>query len=111
MVQPSLQARRIEDGNQLPVDRKTRSRNEGMTGQECTKWLDDQVFGPLDRVHDQADDPAPRPDYHKLRPRRRGRAADSERLTGENHRDGLVAEQDTVAAPMEHRSRIGGSLL
>ena len=52
----------MEDRDHLPIDRKARSRNQRMTGQECTEWLDDEIFGPLDRVHDQANQSVPCPD-------------------------------------------------
>ena len=44
-----------------------------MAGQERSKRLDHQILGPFDCVNNQTDQPAPSPDYHKLRPCRRGR--------------------------------------
>ena len=62
MVQPPLQARWMEDRDHLSIDREARPRDQRMTGQECTEWLDDQIFSPVDRVHDQADQSARCPD-------------------------------------------------
>src|SRR6516225_6684941 len=89
-----LQTGGIEDGNHLPVHRKTRPRDQGMTGQQRAQRLDDQVLDPLDRVDDPADEPTPCTHYHKLRPRTRGRATDPQSFASENHGDRLVAEPD-----------------
>ena len=56
MLQP------IEDQDDLSVDREARPRNQRMTGEGFSHRFDDQVFGPIDGVNHQADDPASRPD-------------------------------------------------
>ena len=80
-----------------PLTERLVPETRGCPAKSAPSGLITRFSVPLDRVHDQADDPALRPNHHKLRTWRRGAVANSERVAGENDRDGLVAEQNSRA--------------